>query len=292
MNPARRGRAGFTLVELLMVILIISMLIALLLPAVNAARLRAQETAIKSQIEQLVIGQDKFKAQYGAYPPDPNWPGPTNSAPAPPDGELATALRRAFPRYVWTHNDITQLQTLDEAEILVLWLGGRWDGVKMVGFNADPRANPFSVGGQRTTPLVQFDETRLFDADGDGFPEYYPPNTRPQEAAPFVYFAARPNATYLDVNGNVPFYTDPRGIAPGLAVPYHRRDPADPNRRRFVNEDTYQLICAGIDNDFGDNGQGAPNNRNKFFPEGTGYGPGDNDNLTNFSTRKLGEAQP
>ena len=44
--------------------------------------------------------------------------------------------------------------------------------------------------------MVQFDETRMFDGNGNGFPEYYPPNSRPQESGPFVYFAARPNKSY------------------------------------------------------------------------------------------------
>ena len=58
-----------------------------------------------------------------------------------------TFLRRAWPKIpTFDQTHVDQIHTLDEAEILVFWLGGRWDGVKMTGFNADPRANPFSRG--------------------------------------------------------------------------------------------------------------------------------------------------
>jgi prepilin-type N-terminal cleavage/methylation domain-containing protein len=274
-DQSRGGfRGGFTLVELLMVILIISMLISLLLNAVNAARLRALEASTQSQIEQLVMGLEKFKTTYGSYPPDPNWS----------DAEIMTFLRRAWPKYNFTNADVTKIQTLDEAEILVFWLGGRFDGVKMTGFNADPRANPYSVGSQRTEPLVQFDETRLLDGNGNGFPEYYPPNSRPQEAGAFVYFAARPNKSYCLLNtNNLPEYTDPRGVALGRAVPY--QVPSTAGVKRFVKEDGFQIICPGIDVNYG----GA--NPDRFFPAGQGYGPGDNDNLVSFAKGRLGDSQ-
>jgi len=274
-EPRRSPRAGFTLVELLMVILIISMLIALLIPAVQAARITAIEASIKMDMEQLVNGLTSAKKEWTAYPPDPNWPA----------NEIAVFLRRAWPRYQFSAAEVARFRALDEAEVLVLWLGGVWDGARMTGFNADPRANPFAPGGQREPPFVQFEETRLIDADGDRFPEYYPPNARPEETAPYVYFAARPNGSYLDANGNLPSYTDPRGVATGAAVPYYSWPPNASAANGFVNADSYQIIWAGIDTDFGVYGP-------KGYPTGQGYSPGDDDNLVSFSSKKLGAARP
>jgi prepilin-type N-terminal cleavage/methylation domain-containing protein len=60
---------GFTLVELLVVISIIGILMALLLPAVQAAREAARRTECLNKIRQIGLAIVNFEAQTGAYPP-------------------------------------------------------------------------------------------------------------------------------------------------------------------------------------------------------------------------------
>jgi prepilin-type N-terminal cleavage/methylation domain-containing protein len=68
--PARsQVRGGFTMIELLMVIIIISILIGLLLPAINAAIKSARRAAVLSEISQLASALANFKSEYGDYPP-------------------------------------------------------------------------------------------------------------------------------------------------------------------------------------------------------------------------------
>ncbi len=64
-----RGPRGFTLVELAAVILILAVLIALLLPALNGALKTARNAAVGGEIDQLAQALASFKAQYGDYPP-------------------------------------------------------------------------------------------------------------------------------------------------------------------------------------------------------------------------------
>ncbi len=64
-----RGPRGFTLVELLAVVLILAVLIALLLPAINAALRTAKNAAVGGEINQLAQALAQFKNQYGDYPP-------------------------------------------------------------------------------------------------------------------------------------------------------------------------------------------------------------------------------
>lgn len=64
-----RRSSGFTLVELLMVIVVIALLVALLLPAVNAALRKTREAATGSEINMMAQALSDFKSKYGDYPP-------------------------------------------------------------------------------------------------------------------------------------------------------------------------------------------------------------------------------
>jgi prepilin-type N-terminal cleavage/methylation domain-containing protein len=65
----RTARAGFTLVEVLVAILIIATLVAILLPAVRGAFRRAQEAQVSAELNNLATALASFKNTYGDYPP-------------------------------------------------------------------------------------------------------------------------------------------------------------------------------------------------------------------------------
>ncbi len=75
---SRRQRAGFTLVELLVVIAIIGMLIALLVPAVQAARESSRRAACQDHLHQIGIAVQNYLSRHDQFPAGKKYSGPRN----------------------------------------------------------------------------------------------------------------------------------------------------------------------------------------------------------------------
>jgi prepilin-type N-terminal cleavage/methylation domain-containing protein len=89
-------RTAFTLVELLVVIAIIGVLVALLLPAVQAARESARVTQCKNNIRQIAVATLRFSEEFGAFPPARLQPRPDDRD-APCGGAEPSWMVRLLP---------------------------------------------------------------------------------------------------------------------------------------------------------------------------------------------------
>lgn len=90
-TPPGQQPAGFTIVELLVVIASIGILLALLLPAVQKTRAAARLTACRNNLRQLGLAVHQFESSYGAFPA-----GKSRRSAADPHDELSW-MRQILP---------------------------------------------------------------------------------------------------------------------------------------------------------------------------------------------------
>jgi general secretion pathway protein G len=106
LHPLAHRRAGFTLIEILVVIAVIAVLAALVAPNVFQHVGTAKDAAAKSQIEMLGAALDAYRLDNGRYPSteqglDALWQEPT--AEPRPGNWRGPYLRKAVPADPWTN---------------------------------------------------------------------------------------------------------------------------------------------------------------------------------------------
>ena len=103
-----RSRRAFTLVELLVVIAIIGVLIALLLPAVQASRASARRSACQNSLKQVGLAAVNFCEIRKFFPPGVNIPVSASSGAIYPTNALVTSGKVGQPKFAgqfgsWFH---------------------------------------------------------------------------------------------------------------------------------------------------------------------------------------------
>lgn len=300
----RHPRFGFSLIELMIVLVIIGILAALILPALGSARRTAQIARVQSDMESLKASITQFKVRYGVDPP-------SSVTLYPPGTAWSNAQSRALIKRIWPQFDFDNSgglnvaafsgatsMTLTGAECLTFFLGGiRGASGALIGFSKNPRL-PFTEGGSRDGPFFEFDggydtssskwTGRLVDLNGNDVPEYLDPLT--SQTKPYLYFSSYGGTGYRADNGSVLAYFK------------------DGNQANPYKADSFQLISPGFDFEYGKGGvldnedknangtldAGEDTNGNTTLDTKTaqilsGTRVAEQDNITNFHTGELGD---
>ncbi len=252
-----RAKAGFTLIEMLVVTVIIAILLSLVSMAVFSAYEKARVTRIGVEINQLALAMTAFQAKHSiGFPPtnlvvtDP----PSNNDP------LLRYVQKLFPRYQSASTTLyadldgqgINVTTFDPGQSLVFWL---------VGFSGNPAA-PFANHAVRMglapgteAPEYDFDPDRLLD--GRYYPQIAGDIAGLGEQNAFLYFDASNwyggNKADGAAAGDVLEYDpDQAGALLGFRPYRNGTITATP-----YNNNSFQIISAGLDKKLG---------------QGTGYG--------------------
>lgn len=311
------ARRGFTMVELLMVILIISILVALILPAINSVRANVLNAAIRTDISQFEQAIAQFKIQYGTEPPSRITLCEKGTDWAATDSE--TARSKAIIRRFWPQFDFTIDRELDNktgqsvialrtGECLTFFLAGivSWsdangDGVMnkgdqfvASGFSKNP-ANPFLPAGtgNRESPFLDFVSNRFVDTNNNGIPEYV--DSYPNQETPLMYMSAYEGKGY-----------DMADLATTSMISPYRYPLVGTTPAKYQKPQSYQIVSPGPDGQFGTGGAFNPDEPAPSFllypsvGAGPTYTPSEiadtvtpprraveYDNITNFHPGKL-----
>ncbi|MEN6457569.1 MAG: type II secretion system protein [Thermoguttaceae bacterium] len=328
-SRSRNAKAGFTLVEMLVVISIIAILAGLTIPAVLGMIGRGTDAAVRMQISQLEMACQAYKEKFGEYPPDF-----TNVTNATVQNAILVHLSKAFPRYQpgsWAtfKSDVQtnwglDVETLDALGSLTFWLGGQPDWLAdstgdvtvtvggttitvvskkpvkgFLGFSADP-TSPFAPapGTAAATALGSSSPSRIgpffeFDTNSLKYSTSHGVMLWPTKACNKTNDYAI--VYFCASNGNyLNLLSDGSSQVKSCGVV---RPAADSNLTSaaagitWINPSSIQIFCSGRDTTYTALTSTSLGDC-LLFPSGANYGANTFDDITNFSRGKLEDDIP
>ncbi len=281
------NRAGFTLIEMLVVILIIVILVGLVSAAVLKYLDLGPQLQTTNEIQQLTVAVEAFKTKYKVYPPSSFLL--SNTASDYSGNAYGSALYAIWPRInvanVNWGNGGTKI-ILEGDQCLVFFLFGP----SGTGWSTNP-SNPTASGGTRVGPFFEFPANRLVSFPHAGTSQPYPtpyfsfvdPYSTPIKFNVYAFFSSGRNSTYSadcpslgsPLSGPVPVGPFSYGLPAASVNPYVQ------TTGRYYNPNTVQIISAGKNLVFGNPG-GA------FVPGNYPSGSAGFDDLSNFASGFLG----
>lgn len=256
-------RAGFTLVELLIVIAIIALLGGVSLVAMRSARLFVGASTARQRLDDLSQALEIYKQKYGEYPPDC----------CASDAEIQRHILKRWPNALKGGNVPAMVGIAREQMekgpgwALLFWLAGM-DGEGFLADAKEPIVDPSTIADDepRETPLIEL----TYDSEGTGNGNWNDSGLM-FKGNSIIYFRAHPKTGYDGKDFHV---------GGTEAAPYMKNG-------QWYNPDSFQLIYSGDDGDFGEEPFEDSDHNGEYTPRDLGnpttISPADKDNVTNFT---------
>jgi prepilin-type N-terminal cleavage/methylation domain-containing protein len=236
----KKPNHGFTLVELMIAIVIIGILMAIAIPAVNRTIIAGKQTRIRMEINALEQAVEQYMQKFGDYPPD----GSSQDV-------VIRHMRRRFPRMAEPDASLlTQLTSvrgtttpsavaMDRAEALVFFLGGFSDDAlrPLTGEGGPLALIPGNSANSTNIDHYQYNATRdnaLFDFD----------------PARLTYARANDTAPLLSTDESVWSGADLNDAGGFDVLPVYLSGGAEPAPIVYFDSRTYGLVAPGAYNRF------------------------------------------
>ncbi len=241
-GPLAAGRSrGFTLVEMLVVIVIIGILASLITGAAIMARHRVRRGMVRTEIAQLEMALTHYKQEVGEFPPDfanvgnPIWLQANHAQNA-----VLRHLRRRFPRYSPRGNLDTPAATPTP------WLRLRYDILH--GENSHPNSAPVAENGYPLVDINHFGAASGLVFWLGGFPETAAEGNR----RPAGFHADRQFPFKQGLPRTEPMFSfDPARFEMDATVPFGFYANSDPATRPYIYFRAERLINAAGQYEYG-----------------------------------------
>jgi prepilin-type N-terminal cleavage/methylation domain-containing protein/prepilin-type processing-associated H-X9-DG protein len=167
---------GFTLVELLVVIAIIGMLIAILLPAVQAAREAARRMSCSNKTKQLVLALHNFHDAHETFPPNGDNNGGDPDATESAANQSLDSMQHLS---IW----VVILPFIEQSSFYDAWMEVYQNTPYRVSGTTNPQQGTEKLGSQGFGQVWAYPEALIGDADVNFLACPSDPNTNQRRLA-------------------------------------------------------------------------------------------------------------